>query len=226
VRSQIIIDTLLIASVTIDVCGTLGRDRAELHRNPVVCLVGMRKRMGVSTNAANLCSAATKIPALEAEPQVLLEIAFGAMTQVLRPYLARLPLIQGQYVFTAGQLLLPGLDFLFAGERIRRHDAFNDSRKFRVRPVEIVSITFKTLDGQRGIVAVSFSFGSYGKLGYLRRWLVSDDSLTGSSNIEDEGVAPENVVNLRMVPVTGTSAIKALQTYVQTGWVVLGRTAR
>lgn len=144
----------------------------------------MRQRVRVAANTAELGPSAPEIAALQAKPEVLLEVALGTVTQVLVLDLLRWPLLEGENVFAGGQLLFPSLDLLFPGERVRLHDGVDRSRNCWIRFIDVVEATFVAFDGQGRVVAVGFRLGSDGKLGHLQRGFIADDHLPGAADVE------------------------------------------
>lgn len=129
-------------------------------------------------------------------------------------------LLHQQNVFAASQLLLPSLDLLLARECVCLHNAINNRRKLFTSLVKF-GIAFETLDSKSCFVAVFVGFSSDGKLGHLQRGLVSDDSLSCSTDVEGDRMALEDIVKLVVQSVARTTAVEALKADIEASWIVL-----
>lgn len=130
-------------------------------------------------------------------------------------------LLHEKDVLAARQLLLPSLDFFLSGEGVCLHDAVDEGSKLGTRLIQF-DVALEALHSQGGIVSVLFGLSSDGQLGHFGGGLISNDDLSGSTDVEGERVAREHVVKLVMKSVVGTTAVEALKAHIKTGRIVLG----
>jgi hypothetical protein len=181
----------------------------------------MGHAVGVATYSTKLCTPAAEIATAQAQPEVLLEIARGAVTQALRFNLPRGVLLETQRVLTCRQLLLPSFDFLVPCKGIRPEDRVHDLCQLPRALIHILNTTGEAVHLDRRVVVVGFGLGGDGELGHLLRGLVAFDPLARALDIEDQRVASCRGVEGRVATLACAAAVEAVETDIETAGVVL-----
>lgn len=179
----------------------------------------MGKTVRVSTYSSKLSPTTAKITTLETQPEVLFEVALGALPQITLQ-LPRLVLLQHEDVLAGRELLFPGLDFFLAGECVGLEDPVDDGSQLGVGLVEL-GRAFEALDGGMVVVAIGFGLGGDGQFGHLLGRLVLDDMFPCAADVESQRVASCDVVELGVSSEAGAAAVEALEADVKSGEVVL-----
>lgn len=112
-------------------------------------------------------------------------------------------------MLTGRKFLFPSLDLLLPGERVCLHDSIDDGGDLGIEKVDI-DVALEASGGRVGVVAVGFSLGGDGELCDLCRRFILYQLLAGATNVEDERVAANNAVKLRMRLDARAAAVEAL----------------
>jgi hypothetical protein len=170
----------------------------------------MCKAMGISGRTAMLCTSTSEVAAGETQPEILLEVAHGAVSEILRGNLSGLILFQAQRMLASGQLLLPCLDLLLLCECVGRKHSVDNLWQLSQALVYIVHPTFIALHACGCVIPVSFCFGCDGKFRNLLRGLVSLDLLTRASDVQDKRVLGRLEVERGVVSLAIAAAVEAV----------------
>jgi hypothetical protein len=172
----------------------------------VLVLQGMR----VATESSELSTTTAQIPTLETEPEVLLKLAEGAVTKILRLDFLRGFLLQCEDVLAGREFLLPGLDLFLSRECVRLHDPVYNSCDFTGILIDIIDVAFIASNTCMVVVPVGFGLRSNSYLRDLLRRFIADYNLPRPPNIQDQRMAFGSLVEVRMLIIACAAAVEAI----------------